>query len=85
VLRRPDPRFISFQKDGSVGIRLTGGNDSGIFVTAVQPGSPAAQQGLQPGDKIIKVGSLLALKASRLRFGERLASVIRSRLANRSR
>jgi tight junction protein 1 len=60
-LRRPDPRFISFQKDGSVGIRLTGGNDSGIFVTAVQPGSPAAQQGLQPGDKIIKVRSLLAL------------------------
>jgi C-terminal processing protease CtpA/Prc len=54
---RPDPRFISFQKDGSVGIRLTGGNDSGIFVTAVQPGSPAAQQGLQPGDKIIKVRS----------------------------
>ena len=23
---RPDPRFISFQKDGSVGIRLTGNN-----------------------------------------------------------
>merc|ERR1719367_1362038 len=46
----PDPRFISFQKEGSVGIRLTGGNDVGIFVTAVQPGSPAAQQGLQPGD-----------------------------------
>ena len=39
-----------------MGIRLTGGNDVGIFVTAVQPGSPAAQQGLQPGDKIIKVG-----------------------------
>ena len=38
-----------------MGIRLTGGNDVGIFVTAVQPGSPAAQQGLQPGDKIIKV------------------------------
>merc|ERR1719468_798649 len=54
----PDPRFISFQKDGSVGIRLTGGNDSGIFVTAVQPGSPAAQQGLQPGDKIIKVNDM---------------------------
>ena len=55
VYFRPDPRFISFQKEGSVGIRLTGGNDVGIFVTAVQPGSPAAQQGLQPGDKIIKV------------------------------
>ena len=36
---------------------IAGGNDSGIFVTAVQPGSPAAQQGLQPGDKIIKVCS----------------------------
>ena len=54
----PDPRFISFQKEGSVGIRLTGGNDVGIFVTAVQPGSPAAQQGLQPGDKIIKVNDM---------------------------
>ena len=56
---RPDPRFISFKKEGSVGIRLTGGNDVGIFVTAVQPGSPAAQQGLQPGDKIIKVRNKL--------------------------
>ena len=54
---RPDPRFISFKKEGSVGIRLTGGNDVGIFVTAVQPGSPAAVQGLTPGDKIIKVRS----------------------------
>merc|ERR1712088_434475 len=54
----PDPRFISFQKAGSVGIRLTGGNEVGIFVTAVQPGSPAAQQGLQPGDKIIKVNNM---------------------------
>ena len=49
-----EPRFISFQKDGSVGIRLTGGNEVGIFVTAVQPGSPASLQGLQAGDKIIK-------------------------------
>jgi len=30
----------------------------GIFVTAVQPGSPAAEQGLRPGDKILKVGFL---------------------------
>ncbi len=54
----PDPRFISFKKSGSVGIRLTGGNEVGIFVTAVQPGSPAAQQGLQPGDKILKVNDM---------------------------
>jgi len=51
----PDPRFISFKKNVSVGIRLTGGNEVGIFVTAVQPGSPAAEQGLRPGDKILKV------------------------------
>ncbi|XP_076356367.1 tight junction protein ZO-3-like isoform X3 [Tachypleus tridentatus] len=54
----PEPRHISFQKDGSVGIRLTGGNEVGIFVTAVQPGSPASLQGLQPGDKILKVNNL---------------------------
>ncbi|GAB6031940.1 hypothetical protein CHUAL_010327 [Chamberlinius hualienensis] len=51
----PDPRFVSFQKEGNVGIRLTGGNETGIFITAVQPGSAASLQGLQPGDKILKV------------------------------
>ena len=52
-----EPRLISFQKEGSVGIRLTGGNEVGIFVTAVQPGSPASIQGLQPGDKILKANN----------------------------
>lgn len=61
IADRLDPRFITFQKEGSVGIRVTGGNQVGIFVTAVQPGSPAALQGLVPGDKILKVlGALLA-------------------------
>nr|CAI5852690.1 unnamed protein product [Callosobruchus analis] len=54
----PDARFITFLKEGSVGIRLTGGNYAGIFVTAVQPGSPASLQGLQPGDKILKVNDM---------------------------
>ncbi|XP_043195405.1 tight junction protein ZO-1-like [Amphibalanus amphitrite] len=54
----PDPRFISFQKEGSVGIRLTGGNKTGIYVIAVQADSPAAVQGLQPGDKILKVNGM---------------------------
>ncbi|XP_034234792.1 tight junction protein ZO-1-like isoform X3 [Thrips palmi] len=54
----PDPRFVTFQKEGSVGIRLTGGNEVGVFVTAVQPGSPASLQGLQPGDKILKVNDM---------------------------
>lgn len=52
-----DARMISFQKDGSVGIRLTGGNETGVFVASVQPGSPAAIQGLQPGDRILKVNT----------------------------
>lgn len=49
------PRKISFRKEGSVGIRLTGGNVVGIFVATVQPGSPASLAGLQAGDKILKV------------------------------
>lgn len=36
-------------------MRLSGGNETGVFVTAVQPASPASLQGLQPGDKILKV------------------------------
>jgi tight junction protein 1 len=40
-----EPRYITFQKEGSVGIRLTGGNEVGIFVTAVQQNSPASMQG----------------------------------------
>lgn len=55
IIYRPDPRFITFQKEGSVGVRLSGGNETGVFVTAVQAGSPASLQGLQPGDKILKV------------------------------
>ncbi|KAK2580177.1 hypothetical protein KPH14_012445 [Odynerus spinipes] len=54
----PDPRFITFQKEGSVGVRLCGGNETGVFVTAVQAGSPASLQGLQPGDKILKVNDM---------------------------
>ncbi|KAH9638386.1 hypothetical protein HF086_004188 [Spodoptera exigua] len=50
-----EPRLISFQKEGSVGLRLCGGNRSGVFVSGVQPTSPAALQGLQPADKILKV------------------------------
>uniref|UniRef100_A0A336ME51 CSON015359 protein n=1 Tax=Culicoides sonorensis TaxID=179676 RepID=A0A336ME51_CULSO len=53
-----EPRYITFQKEGSVGIRLTGGNEVGIFVTAVQQGSPASMQGLVPGDKILKVNDM---------------------------
>ena len=53
-----EPRYITFQKEGSVGIRLTGGNEVGIFVTAVQQHSPASIQGLVPGDKLLKVNEM---------------------------
>ena len=53
--RFPDPRYVSFRKDGSVGLRLTGGNEAGIFIASSQAGSPAALAGLIPGDKILKV------------------------------
>ncbi|GAU92615.1 hypothetical protein RvY_04671 [Ramazzottius varieornatus] len=53
--RFPDPRFVTFRKDGSVGLRLTGGNEAGIFIMSAQANSPAALAGLMPGDKILKV------------------------------
>lgn len=55
-----EPRLVCFHKDGnsSVGLRLTGGNQAGVFVTAVQPGSPASLQGLQPGDRLLKVNGV---------------------------
>ena len=51
VPRNPSPirdiRTIRFQKQGgSLGIRVIGGNQVGIFVSAVQESSPAAQHGL---------------------------------------
>ena len=42
-----------------MGIRVSGGNKTGIFVAAVAKGSPADQQGLHEGDMILKVKLLL--------------------------
>lgn len=50
-----DVQTVSFVKDGSVGLRLVGGNDVGIFVGGVQPNSPAYQQGMKEGDQIMQV------------------------------
>ena len=56
-----EPRCISFKKVGGVGIRVSGGNRTGIFVAAVAPGMPAAMQGLREGDLILKVSFLSLL------------------------
>lgn len=50
-----DVRTVSFVKEGSVGLRLVGGNDVGIFVGGVQPNSPAYDQGMKEGDQIMQV------------------------------
>ncbi|XP_069505527.1 tight junction protein ZO-3 isoform X2 [Ambystoma mexicanum] len=51
----PDARLVQFTKEGSIGLRLAGGNDVGIFVASVQPNSPAAREGLKEGDQILQV------------------------------
>ncbi|NXO76485.1 ZO3 protein, partial [Sitta europaea] len=48
-------RVVRFVKAKSVGLRLTGGNDVGIFVSSVQEGSLAESQGVQEGDQILQV------------------------------
>lgn len=53
----PNTKMIRFQKGDSVGMRLAGGNDVGIFVAGVQEGSAAEQEGLQEGDQLLKVNS----------------------------
>ncbi|NWW53385.1 ZO3 protein, partial [Pedionomus torquatus] len=50
-----DSRVVHFLKAKSVGLRLAGGNDVGIFVSSVQEGSPADSQGVREGDQILQV------------------------------
>ncbi|XP_018411149.1 PREDICTED: tight junction protein ZO-2-like isoform X1 [Nanorana parkeri] len=53
----PNTRMIQFRKGDSVGMRLAGGNDVGIFIAGVQEGSAAEQEGLQEGDQLLKVNT----------------------------
>ncbi|XP_044301711.1 tight junction protein ZO-2 isoform X2 [Varanus komodoensis] len=53
----PSTKMVKFKKGDSVGIRLAGGNDVGIFVAGIQEGTSADQEGLQEGDQILKVNS----------------------------
>lgn len=47
--------MVRFKKGDSVGLRLAGGNDVGIFIAGIQEGTSADQEGLQEGDQILKV------------------------------
>ncbi|GLD50469.1 tight junction protein ZO-3-like isoform X1 [Lates japonicus] len=53
-----DWHTVSFVKEGSVGLRLVGGNDVGIFVGGVQPNSPAYDEGMKEGDQIMQVNKV---------------------------
>ncbi|XP_008305497.1 tight junction protein ZO-3 isoform X2 [Cynoglossus semilaevis] len=53
-----DLRTVSFVKEGSVGLRLVGGNDVGIFVGGVQPNSSAYDRGMKEGDQIMQVNKI---------------------------
>lgn len=48
-------KLVKFKKGESVGLRLAGGNDVGIFVAGVLEDSPAAKEGLEEGDQILRV------------------------------
>uniref|UniRef100_A0A8C5Q7C3 Tight junction protein ZO-2 n=1 Tax=Leptobrachium leishanense TaxID=445787 RepID=A0A8C5Q7C3_9ANUR len=50
-------KMIQFRKGESVGMRLAGGNDVGIFIAGVQEGSAAEHEGLQEGDQLLKVNA----------------------------
>ncbi|XP_040914634.1 tight junction protein ZO-2a isoform X2 [Toxotes jaculatrix] len=54
----PNTVMVRFQKGDSVGLRLAGGNDVGIFIAGVQEDSAAEQEGLRTGDQIVKVNNI---------------------------
>ncbi|XP_070706187.1 tight junction protein ZO-2a [Pempheris klunzingeri] len=54
----PNTVMVQFQKSDSVGLRLAGGNDVGIFIAGVQEDSAAEQEGLRTGDQIMKVNNM---------------------------
>uniref|UniRef100_A0AAY4CBS0 Tight junction protein 2b (zona occludens 2) n=1 Tax=Denticeps clupeoides TaxID=299321 RepID=A0AAY4CBS0_9TELE len=55
---RANTVMVNFLKEDSVGLRLAGGNDVGIFIAGVQEGSPAEKEGLRVGDQILKVNNV---------------------------
>lgn len=59
TLLRPSMKLVKFRKGESVGLRLAGGNDVGIFVAGVLEDSPAAKEGLEEGDQILRVRYLI--------------------------
>lgn len=53
-----DARLVAFRKSGSLGIQVSGGNKTGIFVAAVKEGSPAYNEGLRTGDQVLMANDI---------------------------
>ncbi|KAM6041830.1 tight junction protein ZO-3 [Chlamydotis macqueenii] len=70
-----DARVVRFVKAKSVGLRLAGGNDVGIFVAGVQEGSPADSQGIREGDQILQVNDTSFQNLTREEAVEHLMSL----------
>lgn len=73
-------KLVKFRKGESVGLRLAGGNDVGIFVAGVLEDSPAAKEGLEEGDQILRVRHFVIFKENSFvvflfTFGRFLGSV----------
>ncbi|KAF1654082.1 Tight junction protein ZO-3, partial [Aptenodytes patagonicus] len=71
-----DCRVVHFVKAKSVGLRLAGGNDVGIFVSSVQEGSPADGQGVREGDQILQVNDTSFQNLTREEAVEYLMSLL---------
>ncbi|XP_075257132.1 uncharacterized protein LOC142349449 isoform X4 [Convolutriloba macropyga] len=74
-----ETRVVQFDGARPLGLKLAGGNATGVFVMAVQDGSQSKRQGLSGGDEIVEVGEektsgmtreqvLKALQASKTHF-----------------
>ncbi|XP_054751278.2 tight junction protein ZO-1-like isoform X1 [Lytechinus pictus] len=57
-----DAHMVSFNKGGSVGIKLIGGNEVGIYVAGIKPGSPAESSGVAIADRITCVNDEIYLQ-----------------------
>ncbi|XP_067941687.1 tight junction protein ZO-3-like isoform X2 [Watersipora subatra] len=54
-----ETRYISYNKEGGeAGLRIAGGNHTGIYIASVQDGSPAQREGLREGDEIIEIDNV---------------------------
>ena len=52
---RNESRVVQFDGTRNLGLKLAGGNVTGVFILAVQDGSQAKRLGLAAGDEIVQV------------------------------